>query len=175
LKHKLAIINRGISGSGKSTFITELKKQAQAQHLKIAVHSTDDLFMVNGVYCFEATKLGAKHFKNSLNFLHSLPKNDIVVCDNTNTSHEEYKEYVDVAHHAGFTVVAVVFTPDELEVHAARNTHNVPLEILKKQREKMLKNFETIYVNEEYVFEPISDVPFKKRIADLVEKVLANM
>lgn len=42
----LVLINRGVPGSGKSTFIQTLKEMAVNKTIK--VHSTDDLWMVGG-------------------------------------------------------------------------------------------------------------------------------
>ena len=59
---KLVIINRGVPGSGKSTLINTLKEMAIGRLVK--VHTTDDLWMKDGKYCFDFKLLGAKHGEN---------------------------------------------------------------------------------------------------------------
>ena len=65
MKHKgLAIINRGIVGSGKSTFAACLKKAAISEGVDTEIFNTDSLFRVDGEYKFNPEKLGENHSQN---------------------------------------------------------------------------------------------------------------
>jgi predicted kinase len=135
----LVIILRGCVGSGKSTFVNTLKELAK--NLSIAVHSTDDLWMVNGKYEFDFNRLGDMHQRNFENFEDSLHNGvNIVIVDNTNLRPREYNKYIISAEEADYSIVIVTFAPDELEKHVARNTHNVPVETIAKMRDYLLGN-----------------------------------
>jgi len=69
---KIAIINRGVPGSGKSTFIKALRKVAEAEGLTISVHSTDDKFMVDGEYKWDMYLTRQYHRENLNDFTDSL-------------------------------------------------------------------------------------------------------
>jgi len=136
-----AVISRGVSGSGKSTFNRKVTELAAGQGLKVAVHCTDDLFMVNGRYNFNPVMLGRNHAMNLENFIDSLGQGiDIVVCDNTNTSKFEWSRYAKAAQDAGYALVDVYFEPGDIDDHDKRNTHRVPREILEKQKQKLISS-----------------------------------
>lgn len=138
---KLAIISRGVSGSGKSTFSRKLAEAAKNRGLQVAVHCTDDLFMVGDEYRFNPAHLGTNHAKNLVNFENSLKENiNIVVNDNTNTSPWEWKKYADAARAADYALVELFFEPGDIDDHDKRNTHGVPREILEGQKRKLLSN-----------------------------------
>jgi len=123
---KFAIINRGIPGSGKSAFVKRLKEEFG----EIAVHSTDDFFYQNGEYKFDKNKLIEYHQKNLENFIDSLKKVDLVVCDNTNILPEFIYPYINEANKKRFKVILVNFKPIDIKEHLKRNIHNVPIEVL---------------------------------------------
>jgi len=150
---KLAIINRGVVGSGKSSLIAELRKGAPEK--SIEVHCTDDLFMVGSEYRIDLSRLGELHKKNYENFVKSLEKStEIVICDNTNIKGWEYKNYVSSAKASGYKVVAIVFLPDTIEKHIERNTHSVPEETILRMRDGLFNNLESRGVDKEYVISP---------------------
>jgi predicted kinase len=117
---KRVIIMRGIPGSGKSTRARELVAEG-------IIHSTDDLFMVDGEYVFNHRMLGYNHGKNLKNFIKSLGLGlSPVIVDNTNVRHRDYKEYVTRAAEFGYDVQYEVLPLIDVKVAVERNTHNVP-------------------------------------------------
>jgi len=154
---KVAIINRGISGSGKSTFNNILKEKGEKHGQKVIVHSTDDFFMKDGKYVFNIKALGYNHKQNYEAFVESLRKNvNIVVCDNTNSKQWEYKNYACTARNKGYTVIGVVFYPDVLKKHLERNTHGLTEEILSRQKHNLESNLETSFVDDSFKIMPES-------------------
>ena len=59
-----------------------------------------------------------------------------IFVDNTSTREWERKEYVELAKKAGYEVWLKVFKVDP-EVCAARNTHGVPVEVIRKMVERI--------------------------------------
>ena len=171
---KIAIINRGVVGSGKSTFAQKLQKNAAAVKLTCNVHNTDEYFMEDGEYKFDVSKLGRYHKQNLDAFINSMKLGvNIVVCDNTNTTAKEYRKYVNEAKNAGYEVISVVFIPDQLEVHSARNSHNVPEFVIGNMIHKLNNNLETEGVDYETRLKPNKQgVPFDVRLYDLVAEIL---
>ncbi len=128
---KKVYILRGVSGSGKSTFVKKLPKDR-------VVHSTDSFFYKNGKYKFDFKKLGFYHKRNLKNFEESLKKKKrVVVVDNTNILAKDAKPYIKKAKEHGYKVILVDFRPKGALWHYKRNIHNVPLEVIKKQ----IKNY----------------------------------
>ena len=165
------IISRGVSGSGKSTLNQALEELSEARGHSAAIHSTDDIFEQDGK--FDPAKLGINHAKNLENFKASLEAGiDTVVCDNTNTSHWEYEKYLKAAREAGYAVQAVVFEPGPIDVHEKRNTHNVPRDVLVKQKENLLNNLKSIGVDKEYNVEQQSMFNFIERIRNLASHLV---
>lgn len=123
------IIMRGISGSGKSTLARTLCPAAQ-------IFSTDDLFMVDGVYQFDPSKLGEYHAKNQQLVEWAMQEMWPVVCvDNTNTQLWEMAPYARLADTYGYAVrIVEANTPwrFDADVLAEKNTHGVPREAIKR-------------------------------------------
>ena len=136
---KTAYILRGIPGSGKSTTVRELIRGYDNPALSVAVHSTDDLFMVNGEYKFDIELAGARHAQNLENFKHSIARGvPCVICDNTNVKTAHYEAYVDAAVAGGYKVVIVEMVHPGPEVACRRNSHGVPLEVI----DRMISDWE---------------------------------
>jgi NEDD4-binding protein 2 len=134
-KRKQLFIVRGISGSGKSTLSKQLGQGG-------VIHSTDDLFMVDGKYQFDVSKLTENHQANERRTEDAM-KNGItpIVVDNTNVSFWEFRKYVELAQQYGYEVsfheptTPWKFDAEEL---AKRNQHGVPLKGIRS----MLKRWE---------------------------------
>lgn len=169
----VTIILRGIPGSGKSTFINTLQEFTKS--LSIAIHSTDNLFMVNGKYEFDVNKLGYLHQKNFENFEDSLHNAvNIVVVDNTNLRPREYNKYIISADEADYSIAIVTFAPDELEKHVARNTHNVPVETIEKMRTYLLGNLNVVYptMMEQFIVYPKDGYKGSPVVKGIIEEII---
>lgn len=125
---------RGVSGSGKSTYIRD--------HLPGAYVCSADHFFIgtDGVYRFNPTKLGEAHRWCYRKFLTALSDwRELIVVDNTNTQLFEFYGYIQLAWAHDYEVSAVrMDTPVELA--AARNLHGVPAAGV----EAMAARFQTI-------------------------------
>jgi predicted kinase len=131
---KNVIILRGVSGSGKTTFASML-----ARHNSGAVVVTADDYFTDsdGVYNFDASKLGAAHSQCYNRFNDALynPAVNTVIVANTNTSPRDFKNYVDAAESYGATVTYVVLE----NRHGNTDVHSVP-DAVKERQCNNLKN-----------------------------------
>ena len=173
---KIAVINRGVVGSGKSSFAQMLQQVAAELKLTCNIHNTDEYFMEDGEYKFDFTKLGINHKRNFNAFVNSLKLGlNVVVCDNTNTTAKEYKRYVNEAKEHGYSVVSVVFIPDNWEVHNERNSHNVPEEVIGQMIHRLNNNLKTAEVDYEIKFKPNAPYhKFSERLKFLADEVLVK-
>ena len=144
---KLAIIMRGLPGSGKSHWVTQFIQSQPADVASAIKHrglfSTDNLFMVDGRYCFESKKLPEYHQRNLTLFIAALARGEqIVICDNTNLAQWEFMAYEAAAKALGYQVRLVLIGKPNDSAHqqlcAKRNQHGVPLEAIKR----MAKTFD---------------------------------
>jgi len=134
---KVCYILRGLPGTGKSTLAKKLNDMG-------AIFSTDDLFMVDGEYQFDPSKLGEYHAENlrlATAFMerfapHTTPA--ICVIDNTNTQHWEYEGYVEAAKENGFMVqvISVDWKEEDIPLYAERNSHGVPEDAIRRMAER---------------------------------------
>ncbi len=148
-------INRGIPGSGKSTLAKYLTDFCNIKSLKIAIHSTDDLRMVNGVYVFDPEKTGYYHSTNYSNFKNSLETGvNLVVVDNTNVVLKDFVKYVEAGKKAGYKVVEVFFHPDDLDKHLKRNLHSVPAASIEKMYQRLMGARNLDFASEKYEIFP---------------------
>ena len=173
----VAVISRGIPGSGKSTFNRMLKSVSEARGFNIAIHSTDDFHMVDGKYVFQMDKLAWFHKRNYTAFSKSISDGvDVVVVDNTNLKAKEYKNYVAVATNFGYPVVAVRFIPDEIEKHFARQAHGVPFDRLVAMKESLIASGASIGVTEEFVVQPsdFSEDYLRNLCKDIIKSVISE-
>ena len=119
---KLAVIMRGLPGSGKSTKAKEIAGEIGV------ICSADDFFLdEEGVYRFYGRMLPEAHAGNQLAFRCALMLGvSIVVCDNSNITRAEYEPYVRMAKEAGYAV-SISAMPHATPVQMReRNTHAVP-------------------------------------------------
>ena len=141
---KICYIIRGLPGTGKSMLAETLRDTLHPTWARAgAIFSTDDLFMVDGEYQFDPTKLGeyhAKNLENASHFMygHHTAEKAICVIDNTNTQHWEYASYVDAAKKNGFMVqvITVEWNIDHIPLYAKRNSHGVPEEAIYRMAER---------------------------------------
>jgi tRNA uridine 5-carbamoylmethylation protein Kti12 len=140
-ENKLAIILRGLPGSGKSYWA---EQYMASQGLAVAVRvkqygyfSTDSFFICDGKYRFEPQKLSQYHQLNLAGFIQALAHSEpLVICDNTNIARWEYCAYQVAAKALGYQVRVVTVGDPLSEQHQAlcakRNSHKVPLAHIKK-------------------------------------------
>lgn len=130
---KVVYIMRGIPGSGKSTVAEQLAGKDGV------IHSTDSYFCKSGEYKYNPKQLWIYHQCNLRAFTKSVEKGiPVVICDNTNPRHADYRLYAKVAKEHGYIVAIVTLPHPDLKVAAKRNKHDVPLEKL----EKIVKSWE---------------------------------
>lgn len=125
---KQVILVRGSSGAGKSTWIKTNAPTA-------TVCSADDFFVAhgNGTYKFNPSLLGRAHKACLSKFESALSAGDeLIVVDNTNIRRSWYKDYVRLAHLAGYEVFQKCLTT------RFTNTHGVP----EDKVEQMISTFE---------------------------------
>ena len=128
---KICYILRGLPGTGKSLLAKALGNEG-------SIFSTDDLFMVDGEYQFDPSKLGEYHAENLRLAIELMERfapytNDVdCVIDNTNTQHWEYAKYKEAAKANGFMVhvISIAWDAKDIPLYAERNSHGVPEEAI---------------------------------------------
>ena len=136
---KICYILRGLVGTGKSM----LAKNLRDSYTNGAIFSTDNLFMVDGEYQFDPSKLGEYHAENlrqATYFMKKRQKSSDAICviDNTNTQHWEYEKYVEAAKEHGFMVqvISIDWDAKDIPLYAERNTHGVPVEAIQRMADR---------------------------------------
>jgi len=125
------IIVRGISGSGKSTYVRNNYPEA-------VCCSADDHFMKDGKYVFLFNELDQAHSACWKKALMTCTSGVDVVIDNTNTQLWEMSPYVMMAKAHGYQLQFVRIVCDP-EVAAERNTHEVPEASIRNMHRRMEK------------------------------------
>jgi len=115
---KTVIINRAVPGSGKTTITNCIVSELMENDINVAVHSTDEYFMVGNKYIFDIEKLNTYHQKNFLEFKNSIEKKiDVVICDNTNIASWQTEIYTQLAREYKYQILIITLNPRELEKH----------------------------------------------------------
>lgn len=145
---KVAVIMRGCSGSGKSTFVEKLT-DTYAEGLfntgkdvpYCGVHSTDSFRYVGEQYVYRPEDNGKFHAENLKEFTCDLMSlKDLVICDNTNTTLLEFGVYCQISVAFGYTpFVVTTCNHKNLEENAKRNLHGVPLNSIINQYNNIVK------------------------------------
>ena len=128
---KNLILVRGVSGSGKTTFVEEFIGTVS---LSIA---TDDFFVLDGVYTFDPSCLAEYHQRciDSVESEMESPSTESycnIVVHNTFTKEWEMKAYFDLAEKYGYNVYTIVVE----NRHKSNNVHDVPEHVIKAQRDR---------------------------------------
>ena len=132
--NKKVIIIRGISGSGKSTYIKN--NIEDTRHICSADHFFID--PVSGTYNFDPIKLHAAHKFCQNKFKSFLEREfPVVVVDNTNTRIKEMRFYLDTAKDFGYEVEVVRLIVDP-EIAKRRNVHGVPPEAIQAMHDRFV-------------------------------------
>ncbi|MFY4758168.1 nucleoside-triphosphatase [Aliarcobacter butzleri] len=139
--NKTVIINRAVPGSGKTTITNCILKELKNINLNVAIHSTDEYFMIGNRYMFDIEKLPEYHKENLASFKNSLLNSiDVVICDNINLEPWQTEPYTKLAREFNYNVIIITLDPRELEKHVEAqkitpekpDAHGVGEEILKK-------------------------------------------
>lgn len=173
---KLAIINRGVVATGKSSFVKEITEKLSQNSYNFEVCSTDDFFMENGEYNFDFTKLQEYHLKNQDKFFNALKnKIDVVICDNTNLEPWESKPYYNMAKEFDYKVLILDFIPREKEEILSTQIHNVPNEVIEEMMKKYQKTDIKEFAYDEVIhIQPNEFNETKNIIGDLIVKKIKN-
>lgn len=139
------ILLRGVPGSGKSTYAQKLMERLNSMFgLRVIKCSADDYFIdIAGNYNFDRTKLGSAHGQCKFSAAKGCRSgNDLVVIDNTNTTHKEMKPYKEIAKEYGYRVLTRVIGDldgESIKVYAKRNIHGVSLEAIQRMADRFAK------------------------------------
>ena len=141
---KKLILLRGITGSGKSTRAKQLVDQGQ-------IFSTDDYFMVDGKYKFDASQLGVYHNKN-VNRAKSAMIGGVspVVIDNTNLTLRDMRPYLELAKEFDYEITVAQIDLDDVDELVKRQLgrksigKNLPVEVIKYMKDKFQKNWKEL-------------------------------
>jgi len=126
---KTLYLLRGLPGAGKSTV---------AKSLGGINIETDQYFMEDGEYKFDATKLGLAHdFCQSQTRSWMAIKTDqfqpeTIVVSNTFTTEKELKPYIEMAKELGYRVVSLIVE----NFHGGKSIHDVPETAMEKMRKR---------------------------------------
>lgn len=138
---KFILVIRGPSGCGKSTLSKTIFKQIvdKEEGLLCGICSTDDFFIVDGVYKFDPKKLGENHKKNREKCQQLINEDyDCIIIDNTNLSAWEIEPYVEMGINSDYFIRLLTSEFPPLDVLVSRNVHGVP----RKSIERMLERWE---------------------------------
>ena len=131
---KIAIILRGAPGSGKTSFVSLLRKLSN----EVAVHSVDDLHTdKHGNFLWDEEHADRYYTLNFANFVRSCAqKIPLVICDCINIQVENFQKYADIAKQFGYFIYVV--TPDlpSPKQSAKRNKHHVSSEQVREMYER---------------------------------------
>jgi predicted kinase len=143
MSKRLTII-RGLSGSGKSTYIREhfpratradMSPEGYSPVIVSGDHHFEDPY--TGVYTFDGSQLGLAHSKSQVELIRRLEAGTAhVIVDNTHTRRWEMAVTQELARVFGYEVEIVDLfdggrTDEEL---AERNSHGVPLDKIQVMR-----------------------------------------
>lgn len=128
-KQKLILL-RGLPGSGKSTFAKWL---CGIDERGVTIHvEADQFFEEDGVYEFDASRLGvAHHWCQSLVRIHIQNGYDVIV-SNTSTTEKEVAVYQQIAEDCGVDFVSLIVE----NRHGGTNVHNVPEDKLQAMKQR---------------------------------------
>lgn len=122
INSKVAIILRGVPGSGKSTFVDILRSLPSS----VSIHAIDDLHTDNnGNFLWDEENADRLYTLNFANFVKSCAAGvQIVVCDAINVETQSFQKYVDIANQYDYCVYVVCPNPPTPAESTKRNKHH---------------------------------------------------
>ena len=133
----------GCPGSGKSTYARKVMVKLNSMFgYRVIKCSADDYFLDKaGVYKFNRDKIGNAHGYCKDQARKAMRSGwDLVVIDNTNTTHKERLPYIEMAKEWDYRVVQrVIGNTDEesIKLYAQRNVHQVPIDSIRRMAERI--------------------------------------
>ena len=138
---KMIVIMRGLPGSGKSYMAN---KMIEGMGDEAIICSTDYIWETKPHgYFWIPEFVGVAHKINQAKVREACKKALVVIVDNTNTTFKEIKPYLEIAKEEGYVVevmepkTAWAFDVEECE---QRNSHGVPLESIKRMKDRYEPN-----------------------------------
>lgn len=131
----IAIIARGLPGSGKST---KSKQLAQAHN---AVICSADFYWNDKP--FNANELGQAHKSCQTAFVNALDSGKNALVDNTNTTYSEFSFYIEEALKRNCEVYFAYPETDwryDVDECAKKTIHNVPIETIQKMKDRFISH-----------------------------------
>jgi hypothetical protein len=119
---------RGVSGSGKTSLASEM-----SHAMKISLFEADQYFYDDeGVYRFDARYLRTAHNDCQLAVHYALTEGRSCIVSNTSTTEKEVQVYKDIADEYNANFVSIIVE----NRNGTTSVHDVPEEVLKKQRQR---------------------------------------
>jgi len=128
------ILVRGVSGAGKSTIADMMDWLGH----RTVSFSTDDMFMVNGDYKFDPSKLGEYHaatvqkVRDVMIARYEIKIPETIIVHNTFTEEWEMKPYFELAEEFNWRVHTIIVE----NRHGSKSIHDVPDDVVKAQKER---------------------------------------
>ena len=120
--NKIAVILRGVPGSGKSSFVNLLRQASK----DIVTHAVDDLHVdSSGNFLWDEENQSRLYTLNFANFVKSCAEGTVVIiCDAINIEIKDFEKYADIAKKFDYQVYVV--TPDQPlpSLSTKRNKHH---------------------------------------------------
>ena len=143
-KKQLKII-RGIPGSGKTTYVKENYPEAVICSADNYFEEVAELNNTSYEEEFKPRLVGKAHAhcRDFFNLMTEVMDEPLIVVDNTNINIWEYEtDYLDSGERRGYEVeiVEIPFEADKAKVYHERNTHGVPLDVIKR----MIEHYEPL-------------------------------
>jgi len=152
MSKKTIIITRAVPGSGKTTITNCIVSELKKNSITVAIHSTDEYFIVKEKYIFEIDKLGNYHEKNLNRFKKSIDSNiDVIICDNTNIAPWQTEPYTKLARENNYQIIYITLDPRELIRHVESQKVTLEKPDAHGVEENILKNM----IKEYYIYDDL--------------------